>query len=129
MKLIPDDVITVAYRWHLPCNSLWNGENNMSYVITAPCVGTCDTVCVDACPVDCIQGPLPIEELRSASTEKRASQFSTFQLFINPDECICCGGCEPECPVDAIYEEDSVPAKHAEDIARNARFFLEQPLA
>ena len=98
----------------------------MSFVITTACVATCDTACVDVCPVDCIQGPIPIEELRLVPLEKRATQFSTFQLYINPDECIGCAACEPECPVEAIYEEDSVPAKHTEDIARNARFFLEQ---
>ena len=55
----------------------------MPYIITEACKDTKDKACVDVCPVDCIyEGP--------------------DQLFIHPDECIDCGVCEPECPVDAI---------------------------
>jgi ferredoxin len=42
------------------------------------------------------------------------------QLFINPDACIGCGACEPECPWEAIFPEDDVPAAFAEDLALNA---------
>jgi ferredoxin len=42
------------------------------------------------------------------------------QLFINPDQCIDCGACEPECPWEAIFHEDHVPKEFAADIALNA---------
>ena len=60
-------------------------EETMTYIITEPCVGLKDAACVDVCPVDCIY------------TREQDDQF-----FINPDECIDCGVCEPECPADAI---------------------------
>jgi hypothetical protein len=44
----------------------------MAYVITEPCVGTCDTACVNPCPVDCIHGPLPLDELRDAVEHEAA---------------------------------------------------------
>jgi NAD-dependent dihydropyrimidine dehydrogenase PreA subunit len=55
----------------------------MTYVITSPCIDTTDQSCVDVCPVDCIH----FEE----GTDK--------MLYINPDECIDCGACEPACPL------------------------------
>ena len=58
----------------------------MFYVIAEPCVGVKDKACVEVCPVDCIHG---------GDTDA--------QMFINPDECIFCGGCESECPVEAIF--------------------------
>ena len=62
----------------------------MPYVITEACINTKDKACVDVCPVDCIyEGP--------------------DQLYIHPDECIDCGACEPECPVEAIYADDALP--------------------
>jgi NAD-dependent dihydropyrimidine dehydrogenase PreA subunit len=45
------------------------------------------------------------------------------QLFINPDECIDCGLCEPECPVDAIFMEDEVPEKWKSFIQLNTDHF------
>ncbi|HEY4179138.1 MAG TPA: 4Fe-4S binding protein [Kofleriaceae bacterium] len=98
----------------------------MTYVITSPCVGTCDTACVDVCPVDCIVGPVPVEELRAVPVAERAKQFGDIQMFIDPDECICCGACTGECPVDAIHHRDLVPLRHRDDIARNANFFLKK---
>ena len=66
----------------------------MPYVITEACISVKDKSCVDVCPVDCIyEGP--------------------DQLFIHPDECIDCGACEPECPVNAIFPEESLPAEWA----------------
>ena len=41
------------------------------------------------------------------------------QLYIDPDECIDCGLCEPECPIEAIYAEDEVPANQIEFIEIN----------
>jgi ferredoxin len=92
----------------------------MAYVISKKCVGTCDTACVDVCPCDCIVGPVSVAELRRVPAELRGAAFPAVQLYIDPDECIDCGACLPECPVDAIaYQADSSPT----DIERNARFF------
>ena len=64
----------------------------MPYVITQPCIGQRDASCVEVCPVDCIH-PTPDEE---------GYEYAE-QLYINPDECIDCGACEPACPVTAIF--------------------------
>ncbi len=95
----------------------------MTYVITQKCVEICDGACVDVCPVDCIIGPIPIDELRAVPRAERGARFPGLQLFIDPDECIDCGACAAECPADAIYDEHSVPREHHGDIARNAEFF------
>ena len=76
----------------------------MTYVIAEPCVDLMDRSCVDACPVDCIY------------TGDR-------KLYINPAECIECGACEPECPVDSIVLADMATAEEAAHIADNAAFF------
>ena len=47
------------------------------------------------------------------------------QLYIHPDECIDCGACEPECPVDAIYDEDDLPEEYEKYTEINANFFEE----
>ena len=47
------------------------------------------------------------------------------QLYIDPEECIDCGACEPECPVDAIYDEDEVPKEYKKFLEINANFFKE----
>lgn len=99
----------------------------MTYVITQKCAGTCDSACVDVCPVDCIVGPVPLEELRAVAPSERGTAFPGLQLFIDPDECICCSACTAECPVAAIYNEADVPAEHRGDIARNADFFKRRP--
>ena len=69
----------------------------MTYVITDPCIDVLDKSCVEVCPVDCIH----YEE----GTDRK--------LYIDPDECIDCGACEPVCPVTAIFAEDDVPADQA----------------
>lgn len=89
----------------------------MSYVITQKCAGTCDTACVDVCPCDCIEGLVPLDQLRALPAAERG------QMFIDPDRCIDCGACLQECPADAIYLDDDVPAEHRGDIARNRDFF------
>ena len=80
----------------------------MTYIIAEPCVSTCDTACVEVCPVDCIHGP---EDKTGAGAEAKADGFDPDgkQLYIDPEECIDCGACEPECPVEAIFEESEVP--------------------
>ena len=72
----------------------------MTYVVTDACVKCKYTDCVDVCPVDCFrEGP----------------NF----LVIDPDECIDCTLCVAECPVEAIYAEDDVPAQMHDFIALN----------
>ena len=80
----------------------------MTYVIAEPCVGVKDKACVEVCPVDCIH---------------EAPDNSSPQLYINPAECIDCGACEPECPVEAIFEEAAVPAEWKQYTQINADFF------
>jgi ferredoxin len=76
----------------------------MPYVIAEPCIGVKDKSCVAVCPVDCIHE-------------------GDDQLFIDPSECIDCGLCEPECPVDAIFMEDELPAQWKDFVTKNAEFF------
>ncbi len=76
----------------------------MTYIIAEPCIGEKDRSCVDVCPVDCIHE-------------------GDDQLYIDPEECIDCGACEPECPVEAIFPEDVVPQKWESFIAKNYDFF------
>lgn len=85
----------------------------MTYVIGKACIGEKDTACVDVCPVDCIH-PKP-----GAPGFDEAEQ-----LYIDPDVCIDCGVCEPECPVEAIYAEDAVPADEADFTEKNADYFV-----
>src|ERR1039458_909654 len=81
----------------------------MAYVIAEPCIGTKDTACVDACPVDCIH-PKKDEDGFGAAD----------QLFIDPVECIDCGACVPACPVSAIFAADDVPEQGAHFTEKNA---------
>jgi ferredoxin len=80
----------------------------MTFIITSPCIGTKDTACVDVCPVDCIH-----------PTKDEAEFEKEEMLYIDPDECIDCGACEPACPVEAIFEEDAVPEDQKEYIQKN----------
>lgn len=68
----------------------------MTHVITAICLR--DTACVDVCPVECIIIGKPESEWP--------------WLYIDPDTCIDCGACVPECPYEAIFPEDEVPAAY-----------------
>src|ERR1051326_4136222 len=68
---------------------------SMPFVVTENCIKCKYTDCVEVCPVDCFhEGP----------------NF----LVIDPEECIDCTLCEPECPVEAIFSEDEVPAGQEE---------------
>lgn len=78
----------------------------MAYVISEPCVGVKDKSCIDVCPVDCIHG-----------------DESDDQLYIDPDECIDCGACEPECPVQAIFVYEDLPDKWKHFADKNAEYF------
>jgi NAD-dependent dihydropyrimidine dehydrogenase PreA subunit len=78
----------------------------VTYVITDACVDVKDTSCMEVCPVACISDSGPM-------------------LVINPAECVDCGACEPECPVEAIYYEADLPADKHSFLAVNAAFFAE----
>ena len=77
----------------------------MAYIIAEPCVGTCDTACVEVCPVDCIHPTKDDWEAKGYDENNLDDKL----LYIDPEECIDCGACEPECPVEAIFEESEVP--------------------
>ncbi len=64
----------------------------MAFVIAEPCVDVHDRGCVDECPVDCIY-----DGIRKG--------------YIQPDECVDCGACEPVCPVNAIFADADLPAE------------------
>ena len=81
----------------------------MTYVIAQPCIDVKDKSCVDVCPVDCIH-PTDGEGVN--------------MLYIDPDECIDCGACEPECPVEAIFSEEDVPEEWEHFTKINADYFL-----
>jgi len=73
----------------------------MTFVVGENCIKCKHTDCVEVCPVDCFyEGP----------------NF----LVINPDECIDCALCEPECPADAIFSEDELPEDQVGFLALNA---------
>jgi NAD-dependent dihydropyrimidine dehydrogenase PreA subunit len=92
-----------------------SGESAMTYVITQPCIGEKDASCVDVCPVDCIH------------PTQGEPDFETVELlYINPDECIDCGACEPACPFTAIFEESAVPAQWQHFIQLNADYFKDK---
>lgn len=93
----------------------------MTYIIAEPCVGVCDTACVEVCPVDCIHGP--IYKDKRGEEVKGLDSLENKQLYIDPDECIDCGACEPECPVSAIFEESEIPDEWKQYLKINADFF------
>jgi ferredoxin len=67
----------------------------MAFVITEPCMDVMDQACIRVCPVACIHS--------DAGKDRK--------LYIDPDECIDCGACEPVCPVKAIYADFELPAQ------------------
>jgi ferredoxin len=91
----------------------------MAYVVTEPCIGTKDRSCVEVCPVDCFYN-FKKDELNAKAGKEPGKPGDAGMLVIHPDECIHCGACEPECPVEAIYEDDDVPEKWKEYVELNA---------
>jgi ferredoxin len=73
----------------------------MTFVVTDNCKGCRFTDCVAVCPVECFHGD---DEM----------------LYIDPEECIDCGACVPECPVEAIYDEAQLPDDKADWLQVNA---------
>ena len=76
----------------------------MTYVITSSCIDSKDKACIEECPVDCIYE-------------------GGSMLYINPEECVDCGACEPVCPTDAIRHEDDVSVTEKIFIEINKEFF------
>lgn len=80
----------------------------MTFVVTENCIKCKFTDCVDVCPVDCFhEGPN--------------------YLVINPEECIDCTLCEPECPAEAICAEDDLPEDQEHFLALNAELCKSWP--
>jgi ferredoxin len=80
----------------------------MAFVVTEACIKCKYTDCVEVCPVDCFrEGPN--------------------MLVIDPDECIDCTLCVAECPVEAIVDEEEIPAGQQEFIELNARLSQQWP--
>lgn len=81
----------------------------MTFVVTENCIKCKYTDCVDVCPVDCFhEGP----------------NF----LVIDPEECIDCQLCVPECPVDAIFDEQDLPDDQQLFLALNAELAAKWPV-
>ena len=72
----------------------------MSHIVTQPCIKCKYTDCVTVCPVDCFHEDAEM-------------------LVIDPEVCIDCGACIPECPVQAIFTEEDVPENMKQFIAQN----------
>jgi len=81
----------------------------MTYVIVESCIKCKYTDCVEVCPVDCFH---------------EGSNY----LVIDPEECIDCSLCEPECPVDAIMSEDDVPEEQLHFLKLNADLSADWPV-
>ncbi|MCB2261887.1 MAG: ferredoxin family protein [Candidatus Thiosymbion ectosymbiont of Robbea hypermnestra] len=81
----------------------------MTFVVTENCIKCKYTDCVEVCPVDCFcEGP----------------NF----LVIDPDECIDCAVCEPECPVEAIFAEEELSEDQRHFVALNAELAKKWPV-
>ena len=81
----------------------------MTFIVTESCIRCKYMDCVEVCPVDCFhEGPN--------------------MLVIDPDECIDCALCEPECPVEAIYAEDEIPTGQEKFLELNAELSGQWPV-
>jgi ferredoxin len=98
----------------------------MTYVITSPCVATCDTACVDACPVDCIIGPIPVAVVRAVPPAERAAVDAQVGVDEHAGRRELRGACLPRCPVSAIHADDDVPPEEAGAIAEAEAFFRDR---
>lgn len=82
----------------------------MTMVVTEPCKGCKDKACLKVCPCDCFYEDAEM-------------------VYIHPNECVDCEACIPECPVEAIFYEENVPAPWLHYIELNAKRSLECPPA
>ena len=81
----------------------------MTFVVTENCIKCKYTDCVEVCPVDCFhEGPN--------------------MLVIDPEECIDCTLCEPECPAEAIFAEDDLPEDQEKFLELNAELSQKWPV-
>ncbi|MGD0093325.1 MAG: ferredoxin family protein [Planctomycetota bacterium] len=92
----------------------------MPRVVTSPCIGVHDTACMKVCPVNCFYD---VELSELGLQPKPDKPDLTKMLIINPDECIDCGQCEPECPVSAALPAEDVPENEKKFIAINKNWF------
>ena len=76
----------------------------MTYLVNDKCIKCKYMDCVEVCPVDCFYE-------------------GENMLVINPDECIDCGVCEPECPVEAIFAEEDMPEDQGRFLEINTKYF------
>ena len=84
----------------------------MAYVIALPCVGVKDGACLAVCPVDCIH-----------PTRDEKGFAEAEQLYIDPEVCCDCDLCVDECPVQAIFPQDDLPAEWKHFIEKNAAHY------
>ena len=83
-----------------------NEDSSMTHVVVERCVNCRYTDCATVCPVECFW-----------------ETTDPAMLVIDPDTCIDCGLCIPECPVHAIYTEDEVPEPYADWTVKNAQLY------
>ena len=81
----------------------------MAHIVAEPCINCKYTDCVAVCPVDCFHEGVNF-------------------LVIDPETCIDCGLCPPECPTNAIFAEDELPEKWQEYIELNAKLACDWPV-
>ncbi|MEE9294978.1 MAG: ferredoxin FdxA [Phycisphaerae bacterium] len=81
----------------------------MTHIVGESCINCKFTDCVEVCPVDCFHEGVNM-------------------LVIDPEVCIDCGLCIPECPVEAIVTEDDLPEEWADYLEINAKYAAEWPV-
>ena len=97
----------------------------MPFIIAEPCVGTCDTACVEVCPVDCIHGPDDTEG-RGAEEMVDGCDAEGKELAIDPMEWKDCEDRETECQVEKILEEDMLQDRRGTNTEKNAKLHREK---